>query len=62
MVESYPRLWFAFRVVPERKYDLDVARVANLARLRLEPAEADAFRPQLERVLEYVAELQLVDT
>jgi aspartyl-tRNA(Asn)/glutamyl-tRNA(Gln) amidotransferase subunit C len=40
----------------------EVERVAHLARLRLEPAEAQAMTLQLEAILDYVAQLEAVDT
>ena len=40
----------------------EVERVAHLARLRLEAAEADAMTRQLEAILGYVAQLERVDT
>jgi aspartyl-tRNA(Asn)/glutamyl-tRNA(Gln) amidotransferase subunit C len=40
----------------------EVERVAHLARLRLEPAEAEAMTLQLEAILDYVAQLEAVDT
>ena len=40
----------------------EVERVAHLAKLRLTDAEADAMTRQLESVLEYVAQLDAVDT
>jgi aspartyl-tRNA(Asn)/glutamyl-tRNA(Gln) amidotransferase subunit C len=40
----------------------DVAKVAMLARLRLEPAELETFTGQLNSIVEYVAQLQELDT
>jgi len=40
----------------------EVERIAHLARLRLEGAEAEAMTRQLEAILDYVAQLQAVDT
>ena len=40
----------------------EVERVAHLARLRLDAAEADAMTRQLEAILDYVAQLDAVDT
>ncbi len=40
----------------------DVAKVALLARLRLEPAELDRFTSQLSAIVDYVAQLQELDT
>jgi aspartyl-tRNA(Asn)/glutamyl-tRNA(Gln) amidotransferase subunit C len=41
--------------------DLDVAYVAQLARLNLTPAETELFQKQLGDVLHYVQKLQEVD-
>jgi len=40
----------------------EVERIAQLARLRLEGAEAEAMTRQLEAILDYVAQLEGVDT
>ena len=40
----------------------DVRRVAHLARLAIDEAEAQAVLPQLNRVFQLVAEMQAVDT
>ncbi len=40
----------------------DVARVAHLARLEMEPAELDAMHSHFERILEHFATLQAIDT
>jgi len=40
----------------------EVERVAHLARLRLDAAEADAMTRQLEAILDYVAQLEAVST
>lgn len=40
----------------------DVAKVAILARLRLTPAELETFTVQLNSIVEYVAQLQELDT
>lgn len=40
----------------------EVNRIAKLARLSLGDAEADAFTAQLDAILEYVAQLQNLDT
>lgn len=45
------------RITPE-----EVERVADLARLRLEPAEAERMSAELDVVLEYAQLLQEVDT
>jgi aspartyl-tRNA(Asn)/glutamyl-tRNA(Gln) amidotransferase subunit C len=41
---------------------IDVEKVAALARLTLAPGEAARFEPQLARVLEYIAQLDELDT
>jgi len=41
---------------------IDVAKTADLARLRLTPEEAESYRGQLDRVLEYIGLLEGVDT
>jgi aspartyl-tRNA(Asn)/glutamyl-tRNA(Gln) amidotransferase subunit C len=40
----------------------EVERIAHLARLRLEPAEAERMTGHLEAILDYVAQLDAVDT
>jgi len=40
----------------------DVAKVALLARLRLSPAELETFTGQLNSIVDYVAQLQELDT
>jgi aspartyl-tRNA(Asn)/glutamyl-tRNA(Gln) amidotransferase subunit C len=40
----------------------DVAKVALLARLRLSPEEIETFTGQLNSIVEYVAQLQELDT
>jgi aspartyl-tRNA(Asn)/glutamyl-tRNA(Gln) amidotransferase subunit C len=40
----------------------EVAKVALLARLRLDPAELETFTGQLNSIVEYVAQLQELDT
>ena len=40
----------------------DVAKVALLARLRLSPAELQTFTGQLNSIVDYVAQLQELDT
>jgi aspartyl-tRNA(Asn)/glutamyl-tRNA(Gln) amidotransferase subunit C len=40
----------------------DVARIAALANLELEPAETDLFARQLGEILAYANELQQIDT
>lgn len=42
--------------------NIDIDKVAHLARLALTPAEAALLGAQLGRVLDYVTELQGVDT
>lgn len=41
--------------MPAEREDFPVARVASLARLELSPAEADHYRSQLARIVEFVA-------
>jgi aspartyl-tRNA(Asn)/glutamyl-tRNA(Gln) amidotransferase subunit C len=41
---------------------IDVAKTADLARLRLTPEEAESYRGQLDRILEYIGLLGRVDT
>lgn len=45
-----------------RRDDIDVHKIATLARLTLTPEEAERFRPQLARILEYVAQIDELDT
>jgi len=40
----------------------DVRKVATLARLELPEAKVQAYTTQLERILDYVAQLEAVDT
>ena len=40
----------------------DIARVAALARLRLTPDEARLYRTQLTAILDYVRQIEAVDT
>ncbi len=42
--------------------DIDVQKIAMLARIRLTDAEAAVLGPQLERILAYVDTLQELDT
>ena len=42
--------------------DADVAKVALLARLRLNPEELETFTGQLNSIVDYVAQLQELDT
>ncbi len=46
---------------PKQADSIDVAYVANLARLQLEAAEAAAFQKQLEQVIEHFQELTDLD-
>ena len=39
----------------------EVERIADLARLSLDPAEADAMTGEMEAILDYVAQLETVD-
>jgi aspartyl-tRNA(Asn)/glutamyl-tRNA(Gln) amidotransferase subunit C len=43
------------------KVDIDVARVAHLARLALTPEEEEAFGGQLGGVLQHIAQLDRLD-
>jgi len=40
---------------------IDIHYIANLARIELTPEEAETFSPQLEKVVDYVAQLESVD-
>ena len=40
----------------------DVAKVALLARLQLSPAELETFTSQLNSIVDYIAQLQELDT
>lgn len=40
----------------------EVAHVAKLAKLKITPAETDKFQKQLSKVLDYISELNDVDT
>jgi aspartyl-tRNA(Asn)/glutamyl-tRNA(Gln) amidotransferase subunit C len=40
----------------------DVAKVAQLARLRVSPSELETFTGQLNSIVDYVAQLQELDT
>lgn len=42
--------------------DIDIAHVARLARLDLDPAEAERYRHQLSAILEHAARVQALDT
>lgn len=42
--------------------DVDVAHVANLARLALSPEELDEYRQELGLILEHASRVQQVDT
>jgi aspartyl-tRNA(Asn)/glutamyl-tRNA(Gln) amidotransferase subunit C len=48
--------------MPEPLTEQQVLRVAALARLKLTPQEIRAFAPQLNQVLDYVAQLNEVDS
>ena len=43
--------------MPAEREDFPVARVASLARLDLAPAEANLYREQLARIVEFVAQV-----
>ncbi len=56
-------MWLApWALADEEPTRIDVARIAALARLTLAPGEAESLRPQLERILGFVAELDELDT
>ena len=40
----------------------DVRRIARLARLAIDPAEAPAYAARLSRILDFVAQMNAVDT
>ncbi len=40
----------------------DVRKVANLSRLNLQEEKIETYTQQLEQILSYVAQLQLIDT
>lgn len=40
----------------------DVRRIARLARLAIDPAEAPAYAERLSRILDFVAQMNAVDT
>jgi aspartyl-tRNA(Asn)/glutamyl-tRNA(Gln) amidotransferase subunit C len=40
----------------------DVSRIARLARIEISPAEAEQTRAQLNNILDFVAQLQAVNT
>jgi len=40
----------------------DISRIANLARLKLTPAEKKKFEPQLKSILKYVEQISKVKT
>ncbi len=42
--------------------EMDIAKLAELARLRLSPEEADRMAGQLAHILRYVEQVQSVDT
>ena len=48
--------------MPSQLTSHDVARIAELARLELTPADAEMFAPQLAAILDYAARVQEVDT
>lgn len=41
---------------------MDIAKLAELARLRLSPEEVERFAGQLDHILRYVEQVQAVDT
>lgn len=46
----------------DKRREIDVHKVAALARLTLGEGEAERFRPQLARILDYIAQLDELDT
>lgn len=42
--------------------EIDIAKLAKLAKLRLTPEESEKMSTQLQSILEYVGKLQEVDT
>jgi aspartyl-tRNA(Asn)/glutamyl-tRNA(Gln) amidotransferase subunit C len=46
----------------DTRRDIDVHKVAALARLTLAEGEAERFQPQLARILDYIAQLDELDT
>jgi aspartyl-tRNA(Asn)/glutamyl-tRNA(Gln) amidotransferase subunit C len=42
--------------------DIDIAKVARLARLQLTPQELEVYGSQLEVILEHAARVQVLDT
>src|SRR5213079_2513843 len=46
----------------DARRQIDVARIAMLARLELHADEARRFEPQLARILEHIAQLDALDT
>src|SRR5271170_158190 len=61
-VLDWPRLGFAENLTPMSLSNADVAKVALLARLRVSPDELELFTGQLNSIVDYVAQLQEVDT
>jgi len=59
---DWPRLGFAENLTPMSLSNADVAKVALLARLRISPDELEMFTGQLNSIVDYVAQLQEVDT
>ncbi len=61
MLDS-PNFGFAEDLTPMSLSNADVAKVALLARLRVSPDELEMFTGQLNSIVDYVAQLQELDT
>lgn len=48
--------------IPPMPVDIDIAHVARLARLGLDPDDLEHYREQLEVIVEHAARVQSVDT
>ena len=46
----------------DSRRDIDVRKIAGLARLTLAEGEAERFEPQLAKILAYIAQLDELDT
>ncbi len=56
------RLRRAMATTPDIPADLNIARTAELARLKLTPEECSSYTEQLSRILAHVAQLAAADT
>jgi aspartyl-tRNA(Asn)/glutamyl-tRNA(Gln) amidotransferase subunit C len=61
-VADSPRLDFAEELTRMSLSNADVAKVALLARLRIGPDELEMFTDQLNSIIDYVEQLQELDT